>query len=818
MTGCWPGRVGLVLVGGEAGIGKTTLVEDLSIQAEVRGCLVLWGHAYDLSVTPPYGPWLEIWRQYRALGDATLPPLPPFIFDADELTKVGSQETLFAEVAEFLNVVASQRPIVLVLDDLHWFDQASLDFTRFLARQAMAHRLLLVSTYRSDELHRRHPLYTLLPLLVREAGAERVDVQALTGTGHRALIGSRYLLSVEDQERLEQYLDEHAEGNPLYAGELLRTLEDAGALFGGDDGWQLGDLEEVRVPPMLRQVIEGRLARLPETTRELLDVAAIIGQDVAFDLWATVAGVDEGVLLEAVESAAHAAVLVVLSDGSGAQFRHALLREALYENVLPLRRRLWHRKTAEALAATRTPDPDQVAYHYQQAGDERAVEWLITAGERARRAYVWATAAERWDAALAKLTEQQAPVLERVGILMRIALVMRYADPRRAVALMEEAAKLATETSEAGVAILISFVAGLSRFSTGDVRMAMPQIIHSAQAFRELPLEERVGSWGTVPLGFPAYEPSLVGSLILNLVHVGRLPEAGAWGETFRTEPVPDLHPVQPGSPYADGLSGQANLTALLGQVADARRFTDQARVAYRVIGHHWRLAQLLGRELELIQIPYFPEELNERQKLADEALLAAREAQGGGGIQHIQLYVLPLLWIEGAWETAWEVVRASDGLQNWVQRQYVQHYLGRLGYAQGQVAMAQRAIGAVLASGPTTEPGETGFVEALALQGLAAEIALDAHDLSTARAWLEAQDRWLDWSGAVLGRAEGALLWAQYHHASGDAALAREHAEQALTHASDPRQPLALIAVAPLSRPAGHRSRAVRRSGGAPA
>ncbi|HVA24821.1 MAG TPA: hypothetical protein VMW62_10545, partial [Chloroflexota bacterium] len=600
---------------------------------------------------------------------------------------------------------------------------------------------------------------------------------------------------MEDQQRLEQYLDEHAEGNPLYAGELLRTLEDDGALQQRDDAWVLGDLEQVRVPRLLMQVIEARLTRLPETTHELLDVAAIIGQNVAFDLWATVAGADEVTLLEAAEAAVQSAVLVVRADGSGVQFRHALLREALYENVLPLRRRVWHRKTAETLAATHAPDPDQVAYHFQHAGDERAVEWLILAGERARRAYVWATAAERWDAALARLTEQQAPVLHRVAVLMRIALVMRYADPRRAVALLEEAAKLATETSEAGVAILISFLAGLSRCNTGDIRSGLPQIIHSAEAFRAIPLEERVGSWGAVPLGAPAYEPSLFGSLILMLVNVGRLSEASAWSETVQTEPVPDLQPGQPGSPYADGLSGQANLTALLGQVAEARRFTDQARVAYRVIGHHWVLAQLLGKELELIQIPYFPEELNERRKLGDGALLAAREAQGGGGIHHIQFHLLPLLWIEGAWGTAWEVVLASDGLQNWVQRQYVQHYLGRLGYAQGQVAMAQRAIGAVLASGPTTEPGETGFVEALALQGLAAEIALDSHDLPTARAWLEAHDRWLAWSGAVLGRAEGALGWAEYHHANDDSAQARTFADQALAHASDPRQPLALIA-----------------------
>ena len=439
------GQGGTVLVGGDAGIGKTTLVEDLSVEAEERGTLVLWGHAYDLSVTPPYGPWLEIFRQYRALGDAALPSLPPFIGSTEELTRVGSQEILFSAVAEFFRDFAAERPLVLVLDDFHWFDQASLDFTRFLAREVGDQRLLLVATYRSDELHRRHPLYTLLPLLVREAGAERVEVRPLTETGHRALIQSRYHLAEQDETRLESYLEEHAEGIPLYAGELLRTLEDEGVLSQESGTWHLGDLEQVRVPPMLRQVIEGRLSRLPETTRELLDVAAIIGQDVAFDLWATVAGVSEGVLLEAVESAAHAAVLVVLSGGSGAQFRHALLREALYENVLPLRRRLWHRKTAETLAATRAPDPDQVAYHYQQAGDERAVQWLIRAGERSARSFAWLTAAARLEAAL----ELAQTPRERGWLCYCIGRLRRWTNARAAAESYRKGRVLAEQAGDA---------------------------------------------------------------------------------------------------------------------------------------------------------------------------------------------------------------------------------------------------------------------------------------------------------------------------------------------------------------------------------
>ncbi|HET9014257.1 MAG TPA: ATP-binding protein, partial [Thermomicrobiaceae bacterium] len=220
------GHGSLVLVGGEAGIGKTTLVEDLAAQAEGAGCLVIWGHAYDLTVTPPYGPWVELARGYTPTSD--LPPFPAFLHDGEALAAVGSQEALFAQTWDFFAAVATIRPVVLVLEDLHWVDQESLALLRFVARQVARHRVLLLATYRSDELTRRHSLYQQIPLLVREAGAARLDVRPLDEVATRGLITGRYDLPGSDVERLEAYLAEHAEGNPLYAGELLRTLEDDG--------------------------------------------------------------------------------------------------------------------------------------------------------------------------------------------------------------------------------------------------------------------------------------------------------------------------------------------------------------------------------------------------------------------------------------------------------------------------------------------------------------------------------------------------------------------------------------------------------------
>ena len=188
------GRGSLVLIGGEAGIGKTALCEALLAEAAARGALVLVGRCYDLSETPPYGPWAEAFAR-APHGDGRPPP--------PELAGGGaaSQAALFATVRDYLAALVARRPPVLLLDDLHWADPGSLDLLRLLGRQVADTPLLLLATYRSDELTRRHPLYALLPLLVREARAERLDLRPLDPAGLRALVAD-YPLPPTDDERL----------------------------------------------------------------------------------------------------------------------------------------------------------------------------------------------------------------------------------------------------------------------------------------------------------------------------------------------------------------------------------------------------------------------------------------------------------------------------------------------------------------------------------------------------------------------------------------------------------------------------------------
>jgi predicted ATPase len=478
------GQGGLVLIGGEAGIGKTALAETLCREATERAALVLVGHCYDLTDTPPYGPWVDLFATYTPGTD--LPLLPAPFATRGTVGAVASQAALFAAVQDFFTALAEQSPLLIFLDDLHWADPASLTLLRFLARALMRLPLLVLVAYRADELTRRHPLYTTLPLLEHESAASRLDLRRLSAEAVHTLVTDRYPLLDADRERLVAYLLHRAEGNAFFTLQLLRALAEGDALRPGDGGWVVGDLERIHVPLALRQVIDARLLRLPEEAQRLLAVAAVIGQEVPLTLWATVSERDEDALLEVVEPASVARIVEEAEDGTRVRFVHALIRETLYEGTLATRRRRLHRRVGEALMSARDADPDAVAYHFDQAGDARALQWLVAAGDRADGLYAYLTAVARHERALARLDDVGDAA---VGgwIRIRLGLLYRHATPGRGLAHLESAQPYVVSSGDPVLAAYWRAARGLVRCWTGRGRAGLADLEVGVAAIGALP-------------------------------------------------------------------------------------------------------------------------------------------------------------------------------------------------------------------------------------------------------------------------------------------------------------------------------------------
>jgi DNA-binding CsgD family transcriptional regulator len=821
LTAALTGEGRIVLIGGEAGIGKTTLVRTLAQGAADAGVLVLTGHCYDLTTTPPYGPWLDLADRYVQTDN--LPPVPA-AFIGTGIEEIRSQAALFAEVRAFLTAVAAEHPTLLVLEDLHWADPSSLELLRYLAVHVQTLPLLLLVTYRVDEPVERNPFYRQLPALIRDAEGLRLDLRRMHVDELRAILGGRWRLPAHDENRLVDYLERHAEGNPLFARELLRTLEEEGLLRHVGAEWELDEIDSVVLPPYLRQVIEGRLARLGEAMRQPLAMAAVIGQEVPLNLWAQVTGLDEVKLLTVIEQAVEAHLLDAEFVGTRVRFVHALTREALYAGVLAARRRVWHRQVADALLENDSPDPDAVAYHLQQAGDPRAWEWLVRAGERAQRAYAWLTATERFVAAAELLKDVGGQERTRGWLLYRCGRLQRYSQPALGIDDLAEAERLAHVVHDRALAADARYSRGLLRCYADDFRFGLEDLVAGVTALEALPTDEAFPSGATsawfadsLPaketVGNADYDSGAIQLSALGVNHRrgtlpwffaagGRLAEAQTFAESFLAQAarVPqsgELILSATGHAY----QGLAIAQRLLGYPDQARLAYAEARAVYDPLDHHAVIAFTLLSELEDIVLIYDATDIAERRRLAIEAEEALQRAGGAlpADVSPRRAW-LGVLFLEGRWAEASAIAADTANHGNYYLRRQVQCVIAQLARYRDEPEFVRAHVRSLLPQGPATEPGGCAFADGLFCQRLAADLEIDQDNLATARDWLEANDRWLAWNGSVHGRACNRISWTRYYRASGDIARARDCANEALHAASVPDQPLTRITAHRLS------------------
>jgi DNA-binding CsgD family transcriptional regulator len=406
----------LVLISGDAGGGKTRLLREFQAQAAAPS---LEGYCYDEEPAVPYGPWLQILgRLVRAAGSAAVrEQAGPWLADLSRLLpELAGPETstsldpdpqmqkrrLFEAIYHLILPAPGEAVRIVALEDIHWADPTTQELLRYLARAIEHDSILVVCTYRSDELHRRHPLNTLIAYLTRERLYHEVRLAPLSRPETATLLES--LLARPLPDDLIDRLYERTEGNPFFLEEIVKALRDQDQLE------QLlaapaADLSSLDVPMTVKASILGRTRTLDELTLDVLRDAAVIGRRFTFDTLLGVTGASEAELLRVLEIAIQQHLVDEEGDDDAYRFRHELIREALYDDLLGRERRIKHRAVLRVLEEQSAQAPDslvsQLAYHSLQARDlGKAASYARQAGDVAFQMYAYREAVTQYETAL----------------------------------------------------------------------------------------------------------------------------------------------------------------------------------------------------------------------------------------------------------------------------------------------------------------------------------------------------------------------------------------------------------------------------------
>ncbi len=417
-------RAATVLVAGEAGVGKSRLVGEL-IARIPEPSLVLVGQCFDLvDRALPFGPIVQVLRTlHRTLDDAALDAvvgpgreelaalLPETHTPAREGIVAGA---LFEQLLGLFERLTERVPTLLVLEDLHWADRSTRELFGYLARSLRTASMVLVGTYRSDDLHRRHPLRGLLAELDRSGAVDRIDLERFDRDEVRELISA--IVGSEPSADLVDRTYRRSDGNVFFAEELLSVDGEYGA----------------SMPPTVREIVLARVDALSESAQNVLRSAAVIGRTADHRLLEAVAGLSHAELLAGTREAVAQHLLVTDGDALEYRFRHALVREAVEDDLLPGDRVALHTRVAEVLAE----QPEwfdggaaqlfaEQACHWDAARDApRALVAALDAARAAEHIYAYGDALEHAELILA-LWAQVPDAEERTG--MRHIEMVRYA-------------------------------------------------------------------------------------------------------------------------------------------------------------------------------------------------------------------------------------------------------------------------------------------------------------------------------------------------------------------------------------------------------
>jgi DNA-binding SARP family transcriptional activator/tetratricopeptide (TPR) repeat protein len=447
------GHGSLFLIGGEPGIGKTRLADEIASRAREQGVTVLWGKGWEAGGAPAYWPWVQALRSYIRTADVgrihdemgagavdiaqMLPEVGAMFPDLSPPASIDPESArfrLFDSTATFLRNAATREPLLVVIDDLQAADFASILLLRFVAGQIGGMRLLLLATYRDVELAPDNPLTIPILELKREPATRHILLRGLSRTNVVRLI--EFTSGVTPQTVLATALHRQTNGNPLFVAEAIRLLAAEGHLSA------IPEVSALRavIPEAVRDVIVRRLAHLTERCRLMLTTASVLGPEVTIEALRRLSDIDVDEFADVIDEAADASLLVEVVGVPGRlRFSHGLVREALYEEIPPRHRMRLHLAAGNTLEimyeADMEPHLGEIAHHYFEsasAGDaskaaeyakRKAVEYAKRAAGHASRQLAYEDAVALYHMAL-----QAAELQDGIEAIDRCDLLLGLGD------------------------------------------------------------------------------------------------------------------------------------------------------------------------------------------------------------------------------------------------------------------------------------------------------------------------------------------------------------------------------------------------------
>ena len=603
------GKGRVLLLAGDAGIGKTTLAEAVSASIErTTGALVFWGRCHQDEGVPAYWPWVQILREYldshdreviaRDLGRnaGIIEQIVPEV--ADSLNGItwgsissGTRFQLFDAVSSTLKRIAERIPVLLVLDDLHWADRSSLLLLDFLLQDLRASPVVVLGCYRESDIDRHHPLHQTLGQLVRQPDSRSIRLSGLSREDAARFMASAS--GVQPPDNLVSAIHELTEGNPFFVSQIMYLLTQEGDLTS-----QVGvDGTAIAIPQGVREIMHQRLDRLSDKARLVLDTASAVGREFGVTVVQVVLGMDPGAVVDVLEEAVNASILAEVPGEPGLyRFSHALIRETIYDELGPARRTAIHADIANALEQMVADDVDahlpELAHHFYRAAPRhdipRSVDYLTRAGDRSLGQVGFDEAAGYYRRAL-QILDLATPV----DYPRRCSLLLALGDAQRGAG--DSAKSRETCMQAATLARRLQLPEHLARAAATVGWASMEIRPYDAQVV-EL-LEEALDALGPVD---SIYRVQVLGALVRALDYSGDIDRRARLGD----EAVAVARRLNDPETLVHALEGRLksairpeNLDQTIADAEEIIRLASVVGDSYMtILGHWWRIDGMLGK------------------------------------------------------------------------------------------------------------------------------------------------------------------------------------------------------------------------------